>query len=353
MKNSRNVTIFIIIILFIYSLFSKFYLQNLGINYIYSLNPLFFLSLALILKHTIVSPYKTKKYKKPIIQFVLITILCYAFIYLISGLFLNYGNNPYSNSLKGIILNLYSTGLVIVCREYIRYKLINNVFKKDHKMIFILIVIVFSIQDISIANLQNSINIYFLFKTIFGTVIPTIIRNILYTYIAIYTDCIAAIIYEILYYLLLWIPPVLPKTPWVFDAIINTVFPLILLLYCRYDITSQDKLHVYKLSTSTKPSGMIPLTMAIVLAIWFALGIFPLKPIGVASGSMKPNINIGDVVIIKKCTANDIEVNDIIEYKRKNFSVIHRVIEKYQVDGEIFFITKGDNNKTADRRSSQ
>ena len=40
---------------------------------------------------------------------------------------------------------------------------------------------------------------------------------------------------------------------------------------------------------------------------------------------------------------NDINVGDIIEYQRKDFSVIHRVIDKYSRNGEVFLITKGDN----------
>lgn len=63
---------------------------------------------------------------------------------------------------------------------------------------------------------------------------------------------------------------------------------------------------------------------------------------------MEPTINVGDVVIVKKCNANDIEIDDIIEYARKDFTVIHRVIDKYQKDGEFFFITKGDNNNNVD-----
>ena len=148
--------------------------------------------------------------------------------------------------------------------------------------------------------------------------------------------------------MLLWIPPVLPNTPWIFDSIVNSVFPLILLLYCRYEISLKDKLHLYKFSKPIEPKGTIPLVVVIVLLIWFTMGIFPIKPIGVASGSMEPTINIGDMVIIQKCDANDVEVNDVIEYSRKEYSVIHRVIEKYEKNGETYFITKGDNNTSAD-----
>ena len=58
---------------------------------------------------------------------------------------------------------------------------------------------------------------------------------------------------------------------------------------------------------------------------------------------------VGDVAIIKKCKANDVNVGDIIEYRKEDFTVIHRIIEKTQRSGEYYFVTKGDNNKTRDR----
>ena len=348
MQKTKNTTIFILIVLFLYFLFSQFYLKTLGNYYTYIINPLFFVIMSLILKFTIISPYKNKKYKKTTIQYVIITVLTYVILFLISGLFLTYGKNPYSTTFKGIMLNLYSVGVVVLCTEYIRYKLINNVIKKDKILIFVLIVIIFTIKDIDFVALKNSLNIYYLFKLVFSNIIPNAIKNILLTYICIYTDYIPTLIYEMLLYGIQWIVPIWPKTPWVFTSIVNSVFPLILFLYCRYEIASTDKFFLYKYSKPIEPKGTIPLVIGVVLVIWFALGIFPVKPIGIATGSMRPYINVGDLMIVQKCTANDIEIGDIIEYSRNDYSVIHRVIEKYQINGETFFITKGDNNDSAD-----
>ena len=348
MQNSKVISIVILIIMLAYFLFSQLYLVNTGWVYVYLLNPLFYVVMALVLKFLVLSPYKTKKHQKPIIQYILITTLAYTILFLLSGLFLTYGRNPYSTGIVGILFNLYSVGLVIFCREYIRYKIINNVFEKDRKLICILTVIVFSIQEISFVAFANEINIYFILKMVFATVLPAIARNCLFTYIELYTDYWSGFVYELITHLALWIPPILPKAPWVYTAITDTVFPIILLLYSVYDISSKDKLHIYKSLKAIEPKGLVPLAIGIILVIWFAIGIFPIKPIGVASGSMYPNINMGDIAIVQKCNANDLEVGEVIEYKRKDFSVIHRVIEKTQKDGEFIFITQGDNNDGPD-----
>ena len=63
---------------------------------------------------------------------------------------------------------------------------------------------------------------------------------------------------------------------------------------------------------------------------------------------MEEELHIGDVAIIQKCNANDVNVGDIIEYQMDGYTVIHRIIEKKQRKGEFYFVTKGDNNNSPD-----
>jgi len=349
MQKSKLTTIFFIVIILCYFLLSQFIFSSFGSTYTFIINPIFFITLAFFLKFVIPSNYGTNKYKKDIIQYVLITILLYSILYLLSGLLTSFGANPYSSSIRGIIINLYATGSIIFCREYIRYKLINNVYNKDKTLIFVLIVIVFSIQNLNLSNLINPPNDYYLFKQIFYIFIPALVKNTLFTYITMYTDFIPSFVYEILYYFLLWLAPILPNSPWVLEAILDSIFPLILLLYCRYCIQKKDRFHLNTISKPIEPSGLLPLGIGLVLVIWFALGIFPIKPIAIATGSMTPTLCVGDLAVIKKCTANDIEKNDIIEYQMEGYTVIHRVIDISQENGEFFFTTKGDNNSSKDK----
>ena len=54
---------------------------------------------------------------------------------MISGLFITFGNNPYFTTVKGFLINLWMFGTVIISKEYIRYRLINNVYENDKKEI--------------------------------------------------------------------------------------------------------------------------------------------------------------------------------------------------------------------------
>lgn len=67
----------------------------------------------------------------------------------------------------------------------------------------------------------------------------------------------------------------------------------------------------------------------------------------VATGSMQPSINIGDVVIVK---INDTySIDDIIVFKEDNSFITHRVIDIK----ENTVITKGDSNNATDKEISK
>lgn len=63
----------------------------------------------------------------------------------------------------------------------------------------------------------------------------------------------------------------------------------------------------------------------------------------VASGSMAPTINVGDIVLVK--LTKDVNQNDIITYKENNYFITHRVIKK---DNDKI-IAKGDYNDSVDK----
>lgn len=75
---------------------------------------------------------------------------------------------------------------------------------------------------------------------------------------------------------------------------------------------------------------------------------FGIKTFVIVSGSMQPDLMIGDIVIVKKCEENDINIGDIISYRAGQSVITHRVIEFSENDGQTGYITKGDNNNVKD-----
>lgn len=353
MQKSKNITIAIIILMFIYGLLANLKLVfNINAIYLYIINPLFWITLAVFLKIAIGKSYQKSRIKKEVIQYILIAVIIYILTYMISGLFITFGNNPYFTTVKGFLINLWMFGTVIISKEYIRYKLINNVYENDKKEIAILVSLIYIIIEIGLNKYINTkITLLFALKDICQNLIPLIAKNVLYSYISMKSDWKPASIYELFTKLYLWLSPILPNAPWIMVAIIETTIPTILFFYIRYANSKNSEIKSRQEIENVNPKNSIPLVVLVILVIWFTIGVFPIKPIAIASGSMEKELYVGDVVIVKKCNANDIVNGDIIQYQMKGYTVIHRVIEKKQKNGEYYFTTKGDNNPSEDKES--
>ncbi|MGL5354185.1 MAG: signal peptidase I [Clostridium sp.] len=70
----------------------------------------------------------------------------------------------------------------------------------------------------------------------------------------------------------------------------------------------------------------------------------------VLTGSMQPNIKVGDLIVVKDTAREEVKVNDVITFGSGNSSNIttHRVIDILPNNGEVKYITKGDANNTQD-----
>ena len=70
----------------------------------------------------------------------------------------------------------------------------------------------------------------------------------------------------------------------------------------------------------------------------------------VATGSMEPEYNIGDVIIIREKPEEKIKIGDIINYTSENGidTITHRVVDIIEKDGQNYYKTKGDNNNSED-----
>lgn len=76
---------------------------------------------------------------------------------------------------------------------------------------------------------------------------------------------------------------------------------------------------------------------------------FGWKPFIVMSGSMETNIMTGDLVVVKETNLDTLKEGDIIAFKEGKIVITHRIVDIYEENNEIRYITKGDNNNTEDK----
>lgn len=76
------------------------------------------------------------------------------------------------------------------------------------------------------------------------------------------------------------------------------------------------------------------------------INIFGFSAYSITTKSMEPEIKLGEVVIVKQVSQNELQVGDIITFERNRENITHRIVE-VQEQG---YITKGDNNNTQDEK---
>lgn len=344
-KSIRN-TVFMLIILAMYSIIANYTLVGYGSIYSLVVNPLFWVAFMLATKFLTAPSTENARFKSKITGYALIAAFVNIGVFILSELFTEIGKNPYSVTPIGIVLNVYIYILPIIAKEYTRFKLINNVYEKERKFVAILTTCVFIFSDIGAFDVTTSGTVI---KFLVVTVFPAVIENVLCSYIAINKCYTPAILYRTITSSFWFLSPILPKVSWIISIFVEVSVPMVLFIFIR-DLRKKEDVKKDKkqVETESNPKSIIPLVVCIVIMLWFGIGVFPIRPVAIATGSMENTLMVGDVAILKKCTADDIEIGDIVQYQKDNFTVIHRVISKYYEDGKCYLITKGDNNPVAD-----
>ena len=68
----------------------------------------------------------------------------------------------------------------------------------------------------------------------------------------------------------------------------------------------------------------------------------------IVSESMKPTLEINDVVVVKTCEATQLQKGDIITFQQDGRIISHRILDITKDKKIIKFRTKGDNNEIPD-----
>ncbi len=86
------------------------------------------------------------------------------------------------------------------------------------------------------------------------------------------------------------------------------------------------------------------------MAFFVALntGVTGYEILAIASNSMHPTYDRGDIVIYERVDASEVNANDILVFKRGNHIITHRVVEVRGAGEDLRFIVRGDNNDAAD-----
>ena len=185
-------------------------------------------------------------------------------------------------------------------------------------------------------------------------ILPYICKALLMSAVLTYSVWYAGILPGILYCcfseLTLVLFPALVFSEWGV-LFIRIVFLLLLLSQMRADageFCGKKKDEKDRFARKVSTAGTIFLIAVSCLAYPFMMGKFSIYPVAVASGSMEPELMVGDMAVISRDAADELHEGDIIQFKSSAGTTMHRILSiTYSADGPVY-ITKGDNNTSPD-----
>lgn len=272
----------------------------------------------------------------------------YIFIMMLGGIVHGFGKSPYNHSLVGIAINMSFILPALAGREMVRGYLVNNHKTRKHHLIIAIVTVVMTLSNLPVSALYNIKSRLDIVSYIGGTLLPELSNNILASYLVYLGGPVLSIIYIGLQQCFYWLFPILPNLNWVTKGFICTLCPVFALMFLQYFYNGEAGL-VKNVRTEENPIGWVLTSIISIAIIWFSVGVFPIRPYVIVTGSMEPMIYAGDMVLIKALAPEEVKVGDVIQYKNDDAFIFHRVINivEDKRKGNLYE-TKGDNNTMVD-----
>lgn len=312
-----------------------------------------FIFIVLIISYLLLGMEKEKsRYNKDIILSLLIYIAIYYITTYLFGLFIGFNKNVYSSNIILILKNIVPIIIIIPLSELLRYIINSKI--KDNYILLGLSIFVFTLIDTTITIQASSFkNFYDTLKVIGLFILPSLSKNYLLTYLTIKVSYKPNLVYRYLMELPRYILPIVTSFGVYIESIIYISFPIIVFIIIYNDFKKREKKNIILSSKFKKNTKFIYYIVTIILITIVSLtsGYFKYQAIVIATGSMTPNINKGDMVVIEKVAPKDakkLKEGEVLAFKREDKIVVHRIYKIYTSGNEIFFKTKGDHNNAPD-----
>lgn len=290
---------------------------------------------------------KTKKgtsgLKKQVMWTMLILAIVFLMIVFLMGFMFSFGRSAYFGQVGLIIFNCLTLLGIVFASEYIRFKVMisGNLI---HKIWFTILMIMLEIMMISTFSQIKSLEDFMLVVGL--GVFSGITKNLFFNYTVSRYGIYPNIIYSWLTQAYAYFMPILPRMDDMFLVLIRMIMPLVGYFIVKF--TFEPKRFV---SNPRAKRGNAIVTVAFCVFATILIGLvsckFTYRSLVIATESMTGAINKGDSIVYST-KYDKLEVGDIIVFNRNGMKVVHRIVEKQDVDNVEIYYTKGDYNESRD-----
>ena len=290
------------------------------------------------------------RYIKDFLLEEIIFIIIFFLVYYLLGIFFGYAQTNYLN-FDGLTRFILPTIFYTILREYFRYVSLCKC--GNNKFLIIIVVLLFILMDISesfyYTSITSNYNGFIYFAIFF---LPAVCSNIVFSFITTKIGYKPTMLYSLVIGLYPYLLPIVPNPSEYVQAMILFLLPASFgyIAYKFFEKLKNEKLERDYFKKRNSLMSFLPVSLIVIILVYFVSGYFEYWAISIASGSMSKAINKGDIVIIHKIDNdyNKLEVGHVLAYKYEGNIIVHRIVDKVKVDDKYYFSTKGDANYNVD-----
>jgi signal peptidase len=306
---------------------------------------------------TKLTPTNIWRTNKVLIQTATIIAIFQVFLAVFMAFFMGFGRNTLVWTPRALAIYFPFLLTPFLAVEFSRAQLAQTVSKHKPTMAILTISLFYALLTPTIPNYLDLTTPLSIAEFLIRTFIPTLATSLLATYFAYLGGLPANLTYMAIPALITWFSPILPNIQWQTSSILTVTATTIGFIILDTTVkplptTAKERHHIRKSLLTKKGKNQTIYWTAIaligVIAVWSTTGLLGFTPTIIASGSMQPTLNPGDIAIIIKVPTKTIQVGDIIQYATPNENIVHRVINTYYQGGILLFETKGDANNAPD-----
>lgn len=290
------------------------------------------------------------RYKSFVTQWAFIFGIFYLIIQGLAGIIFGFGKSPFRQDILSVIHNILFFGLPIISRELVRSYCINGYVHKTRMRTSIILIIIFTFIEFNIGKYTSLTSIQDLVEFCGEYFLPALSKQTFITMLSFLAGSIPAVVYSIIIEFPPYLSPILPNLNWLINAFIGILTP-IFSLFILQSLCKKELRTPIRVGEKENPFTLALTVIMSICIIWFSAGVFSIYPSVIATGSMEPMIYPGDVILVKKINNDNIKTltrGDVIQFRREDILISHRIIEVIRENEEIIYRTKGDNNSCAD-----
>ena len=292
-----------------------------------------------------------------------ISVAMFGIVFLSTAFLFGFSTNRLTLNLPFVVGNIWERGFIILLGELIRYKVIKAINLKDRTSS----ISVFAIYMLTIVlayGRMNTLNIFTItnvsgWNVFFELLFSPIVISAISSYIVIEGNYISIFLINFVYTMTPYLVPIIPDVSPVAWSLITSGLGFITAVTYYYVIN--DKSRIIRIREkraaryAKRPVFGYMFTVALIsVIVAFFIGVFPIYPVVVLTGSMSGSIERGSIALIERIPPGEVFVRvdegEVIHFlNRGRVEYVHRVVDfRHDEHGQRQYITRGDASDMVD-----